>query len=339
MTSKVLKRISDPAFWRELIEIPEAQEVFSKEISMMVRSMIFSLPTSRETDALPDLRMMAGQIIAILENSSHVEFYNTILANDNLMRLFFEELFGGVVGAVYRGKLYHEKKIVHVANVIFCKLVELCTRLLQDHPKGENPCVLALLAKIIDRRVDYYKNTGRETLSTHPFGEQLKATPQHRVWVQETLQPGDIVDALRSTQGHKIWTRAIYTSSNINSTFCRVRYLPDGQDGYLHNKFLDIAPKDTHSGDFEWRAEIKEGDFVDVFTISKKWVLARVREVKREVVYIDAADSGGKLFSKKQREKIFGAGQKEEEVGKSGNEEEEISSDEDETVIRSIYRF
>jgi hypothetical protein len=233
-----------------------------------------------------------------MDGTNYLDFFETIYEDEDLMEIFFYDLFIGCTDAVFKGKLYHEKKIVQTADIIFAKLVELTTNLLKNHPKGESFYVLRLLGNLLDRRMEYYRNTGRESLSTFPFGEMLRTENSKKVWVEESLCEGIRIDCIRATNGKKIWTRGIYLGGS-SSSFTRVRYESDGTENYLSNRYNDLAPFGEKTKDFEWRNSIQKGDYIDVLTMSKSWVLARVKEVKKKKIFVPYRqdhNKGGGLF-------------------------------------------
>ena len=300
MKSRLMNQIANPEFWKSLNTEKKLQESFSNEVSITVKEISYCLPTARETEALPFLELLGDQLIDLLDQERYLAFFDEICKNENLIEIFFEDLFQGTVDAVYKGKLYHEKKIVQTADIIFLKLVELSTNLLKLHPKGENFYVLNLVGRILDRRMEYYRNTGREAIQSYPFGELLRPDKNKKVWVEESIQEGMPIDCVRVTNGKKMWGRGIYLGG-ANSSFCRVRYQPDGSDGYLTNKHQELAPYKSRSIDWNWRTQIKVGDYLDVFTLTKKWMLARVLKVKKKKEFIYYAREKGKtsaLFGK-----------------------------------------
>jgi hypothetical protein len=60
-----------------------------------------------------------------------------------------------------------------------------------------------------------------------------------------------------------------------------------------------LAPFGEKTKDFEWRNSIQKGDYIDVLTMSKSWVLARVKEVKKKKIFVPYRqdhNKGGGLF-------------------------------------------
>ena len=285
MSSRLLKEIANPEFWKTLKQDQKLKDSFSREVNHKVKDASYALPTARETEALPFLELLGDQLIDLLDGNNYLEFYDAIRSDEDLMEIFFYDLFIGTTDAVFKGKLYHEKKIVQTADIIFSKLVELGTNLLKFHKEGENFFVLRLLGNILDRRMEYYRNTGRETISNFPFGEMLRTENSKKVWVEESLVPGMRIDCIRGTTGKKLWTRGVYLGGSSTS-FTRVRYESDKTENYLSNRMNDLAPFGSRSTDYEWRNSIKEGDYVDVLTLSKVWVLGRVKKVQRKKIFI-----------------------------------------------------
>lgn len=326
MSSKLLKELANPNFWQSLRRDEKLRETFSREITQTVKDAGYALPTARETEALPFLELLGDKLIDLLDHTNYLDFYEAIHEDEELMEMFFYDLFMGATDAVFKGKLYHEKKIVQTADIIFSKLVEMTTNLLKNHPKGENFFVLRLLGNLLDRRMEYYRNTGRENLSSFPFGEMIRANNPKKVWVEESLYPGIRIDCIRGSNGKKIWTRGIYLGGS-SSSFTRVRYESDGNENYLSNRYNDLAPFGSRSTDHEWRSSIKEGDYVDVLTMSKMWMLARVKQVKRKKIFIYYKQDQSKTTG------LFGAGAKHNSVESEEIAIEDKSSQDEEEQI------
>lgn len=323
MSSRLLKELANPNFWQSLRTDEKLRESFSREITQTVKDASYALPTARETEALPFLELLGDQLIDLLDKTNYLNFFEVVHDDEELMEMFFYDLFMGATDAVFKGKLYHEKKIVQTADIIFSKLVELTTNLLRNHAKGENFFVLRLLGNLLDRRMEYYRNTGRENLSSYPFGEMIRANSSKKVWVEESLYPGIRIDCIRGSNGKKIWTRGIYLGGS-SSSFTRVRYESDGNENYLSNRYNDLAPFGSRSTDFEWRNSIKEGDYVDVVTMSKVWVLARVKEVRRKKIFIYYKQDQNKTSG------LFGAGNKQSSIDNEEIAIEDKSSQDEE---------
>lgn len=326
MSSRLLKEIANPNFWQSLRTDQKLRDSFSREVTQTVKDASYALPTARETEALPFLELLGDQLIDLLDKTNYLDFFEAIYDDEDLLEIFFYDLFMGATDAVFKGKLYHEKKIVQSADIIFSKLVELGTNLLRDHPHGENFFVLRLLGNLLDKRMEYYRNTGRENLASFPFGELVRANSKKKVWVEESLTQGIHVDCVRGSNGKKIWTRGIYLGGSSGS-FTRVRYVSDGNENYLSNRYNDLAPFGTRSTDFDWRNSIQEGDYVDVLTMSKVWVLARVKKVKRKKIFIHYSTDQSKTTG------LFGAG------SKPGLNEETSAADEkaSQTTAEQIF--
>jgi hypothetical protein len=293
MSSRLLKEIANPNFWESLKQDPKLKESFSREVNMTVKEAAYALPTARETEALPFMGLLGDQLIDLLDGNNFLNFYEAIYRDEDLMMIFFYDLFIGTTDAVFKGKLYHDKKIVQSADIIFSKLVELSTNLLKFHKEGENFYVLRLLGNLMDRRMEYYRNTGRETVSTFPFGEMLRTENSKKVWVEESLLPGMRIDCIRSTSGKKIWTRGVFLGGSSTS-FTRVRYESDASENYLSNKYNELAPRGTKTQDFQWRESLVKGDYVDVLTVSKVWVLGRITKVQKKKIFIKYAQDHSK---------------------------------------------
>lgn len=325
MTFRLLKEIANPDFWQSLLQDQKLRENFSREITQTVKDAGYALPTARETEALPFLELLGDQLIDLLDQSNYLEFFNVIHRDEELMELFFYELFKGTIDAVFKGKLYHEKKIVQTADIIFAKLVELCTNLLKQHEKGENFFVLRLLGNLLDRRMEYYRNTGRESLSSYPFGEKIRTSEAKKVWVEESLKGGMRIDCIRGTNGKKIWTRGVFLGGSSTS-FTRVRYESDGEENYLSDKYNDLAPLGTKTKDFEWRNSHKKGDYVDVLSMTKNWALGRIKEIKKKKVFIhykqDHSRSNG----------LFGAGNMKEDNDLENGIKDDTSDDDNDEI-------
>ena len=316
MSFRLLKEIVNPEFWHTLLQDEKLRENFSREINQTVKDASYALPTARETEALPFLELLGDRLIDLLDQDNYLNFFEVLHRQEELLELFFYDLFSGTVDAVFKGKLYHEKKIVQSADIIFSKLVELCTNLLKNHEKGQNVFVLRLLGNLLDKRMEYYRNTGRESLSSYPFGEKIRTLNDKKVWVEEFLKPGMRIDCVRGANGKKLWTRGVLLGGS--TSFTRVRYESDGEENFLNDKYNELAPLGSRSEDFVWRNSRQVGDYVDVYNMTKSWVLGRVKEVRKKKIFI--------YYTKEQNKtsRLFGAGlNKEDQI----DEESGITQD------------
>lgn len=321
MSNRLLREIVNPKFWHSLKMDSKLKDSFSREVNQTVKDAGYALPTARETEALPFLGLLGDQLSDLMERNNYLDFYDAVHQDEDLMEIFFYDLFIGTSDAVFKGKLYHDKKIVQSADIIFSKLVELGTNLLKFHPNGESHYVLRMLGNLLDRRMEYYRNTGRETLSSFPFGELLRTENAKKVWVEESLHEGMRIDCIRSTSGKKIWTRGIYLGGSSTS-FTRVRYESDGSENYLSNRYNELAPLETKSADFAWRNSIKKGDYIDVLPMTKNWVLARVTNVVKKKIFVKYRQESSKSSGLFGNENDQPAG-KEETLGMDSDENTE----------------
>jgi hypothetical protein len=287
MNINQFEQLSNLQFWKTLIDQEPFFDQFSKLVLHTVKETAFVLPTSKETAALPFLEILGDSLIDLLEQSKYLEIYQLIHPHRKIMVLVFIELFQGTVEAVFRGKLYNEKKIVQSADIIFIKLVELCSRLISSLPEAENEFVLSVLSTILDKQKDFYKNVGKESISTHPFGEPLFPSGDKKVWVEETLNEGMKVDCVRVKNGQKLWVRGLYLKGS-SPAFCKVRYEADGTEGFLNNKYMEVAPLGTFTEDESWRDQLKEGDYIDLYSLNNKWGLAQIEKVERVKLFISS---------------------------------------------------
>ena len=282
MTEFLIKEISNPHFWTVLIREKQYKQRLSIEINNTVREMAFALPTARESEVLPYLKIIGEQLAVFFKEQTFMEFFTEIVKEEEVTQMIFEDLFLGTVQALYKGKLYHNLKIVDAADVIFSRLVEGCTQLVICHAQGHDPYVLQLLSTLLDKNADYYKNTGRESMQAYPFGELLLADQQTKTWVDEELREHDLVDVAKSYSNLNIWSRG--KRMHCEGMLDKVRYSNDGSLGYLNRKYTELAPYKTRSLDFDWRQQLKEGEWVDLYTNDKEWTLGVILKVELEEI-------------------------------------------------------
>jgi ubiquitin C-terminal hydrolase len=233
------------------------------------------LPTVRESEALPELQLLA-RVAQVLARQALPAFHAALDTNPKLARLFYEDYLEGVAGDVIRARVYCNKEIVRVADEAFIALVAYCAQRLPH----ETPALFALLNTIIDKNADYYKSNGKEgNYLEWPFGEQLRPSESSVAWVAG-LKRGDAIDCMKSYGNRKCWSRAVYDGPD--GTLTRVRFLNESNFSYISNPEYEIAPVGSKSVDYEWREGLREGDQVDYFHYKSEWLLARVDSVAVE---------------------------------------------------------
>lgn len=228
-----------------------------------VQKIMLVLPTAREADALPELQHLLAVSRYLLEEEPTV---NALIAADETLRaIIVGELFEHVCRSIIKVRIYNNKEIVRVADQLFCNLVTWATRLIRHDFKE----ILELLNAIIDKSADYYKNNGKESSFSFPFGEQLHIDDAHRAWI-DGLAPGDSVDALKNYGGKRQWSRAVIISNE--HSLLKLRFSCDTYETYVQNRYFELARPGTRASDFEWRQALQPGDQVDYYNNRQDWV-------------------------------------------------------------------
>jgi hypothetical protein len=143
--------------------------------------------------------------------------------------------------------------------------MELCVDLYEQKlPLTKKyPKFAELLAIVFDAEAQYFKTNNQ-------MGEP-KAYPwiyygqvQHNAFL-ETLPIGSQLDAVKYDSSVKkaTWSRALL--KEVEEGFITVAYLNDCKNAErdIVSDSVDLAPLGTHSTDFEWRMQLKEGDLID----------------------------------------------------------------------------
>jgi ubiquitin carboxyl-terminal hydrolase 34 len=225
-------------------------ETFRLETIILVRKMSV-LPTAREAEALPELRLLRDVAENVKTNlRSHIGQHPTF------EKYLVEESFAAVAIAVIKTKLYKDKEIIRVADSMFVHLVAWAT--LEYH--ASKIYFLNLLNVIIDKSADYYKTNGKEQLYSYPFGEPREPDPKIVEFVNN-LREGMEVDCIRHSGGKRIWTRGKICGMEMN--FIKIRYIGEYGENYIQHKYFEIAPKGSRETDIEWREGLKPGDLID----------------------------------------------------------------------------
>lgn len=228
------------------------------------------LPTRKESEALPELRLLRDVAEGLaFRLAPHVHDH------ENFERFLAENVFGYVVQQIIKAKFYNDKEIVRVADAMFGYLVDWVGGLAGSGRLH----LLSLLNLIIDKDAEYYRSSAKETLTTQPFGEPRLANPKVIEFV-ESLAEGTKLDLLRSANGHKIWTRGVFIHKEHN--YLKVRFHGEANDSFVQNNYFEAAPLGKFSCDFEWRDQLKVGDFVDFDcgTSRTLWKLHVISEIK-----------------------------------------------------------
>jgi hypothetical protein len=249
-------------------------ERLSLEIKTIKRKMNV-LPTARETEALPEI-VLLRDFSKLLLTEQMAELREEWQSNEQIERLFIEELFDFTCSEIIKARIYNNKEIIKTADALFANLVAFATLQL---PR-QKPYFSSLLNTILDKSADYYKTNGKEnTLYNFPFGEPIEVDEEIKKWV-DGLQPGTKVDCLKNYANKKNWSRAVIETKD--ATFIRVRYMNDLQDSYIQNRYFEIAPLGTRETDFEWRENLKIGDLVDYYHFRYDWGLYKVVNIFAE---------------------------------------------------------
>lgn len=273
MSYRILEQImSDGSL--ECLGAESSVDALVSEIRNIRKKMVV-LPTARESEALPELVLMR-EFSRILFTDKAVSLRAQWQANENLEKLFFEDLFEPVAIDVIKARIYTNKEIIRTVDVLFSNLVAFATTQLSR----QKPYFNSLINTIIDKSMEYYKTNGKEAvIHSYPFGEPLEPDPEIKKWV-DSLQTGTLVDCLKTYAGKKNWSRAYI--ENRDNMYLKVRFVGDVQEQYIHHRYYEIAPLGTRETDFIWREEVKVGDLVDYYNFKYDWALYRVTKVIEE---------------------------------------------------------
>lgn len=264
LTEDCLKALKNPQQLNLLIKN------LQNDIRQMRRSMS-ALPTSKEMDSLPHLKVLNTLTSQISLNKKHP--FNTLIKNNQIINeMVIRDLFTFISHSVIKTRIYNNKEIVKIADELFMKLVKWGSMNLYM----KNVYSLEMLNVIINSSAEYYKTNGKESAHLYPFGEKLEMSEEHTQWVDE-LENGDRVDCLNSASNKKCWAVAEIINKDWNSV--KVRYVNNNKESYIYNKYFEFMKVGTRKEYYDWRMELKVGDNVDFYSYKENWKGFVVKEV------------------------------------------------------------
>jgi ubiquitin C-terminal hydrolase len=248
--------------------------------SRAIKKKMSLLPTARELEALPELKLLE-ELSAVLLSDAFRKAEAQLAASDKIERAIFDDVFGAVCNDFFKTRIYTNPALVTTGVQIATNLVEFCTARLD----ACRPLIFGLLNNILDKNQEFYKNNGREAnVANWAFGE-LSQVDQSNAKFVDSLKKGDLIDCVRTISNKQLWTRAVFDSHD--GTYTRVRFLGEGSYAYIINPDFDIRPFGTKSIDYDWREGLNVGDFVDYYNYKTGWVLAKVEHAYSEETVVN----------------------------------------------------
>ena len=350
---------------QNVTELLKNKDFYQKAISNLqseitkIRRAMLALPTSKEKEALPYLKVLNELSKNIIKKNHPLN--TQIFSYPVLKELIIKELFIYVSKEVIKTRVYNDKEIIRVADSIFMNLIKWSTFLItknsfknkkqkKKEKKNKNKkkediideedklFLIELLNCIININAEYYKTNGIESIHLFPFGEELEVTEEHRNWV-DNLEKGEKVDFLNSMSNKKSWAIGEIMDKDWNSI--KIRCLNDTHNCYITNKYFEILPLKKKKDTYLWRYDIKKGDKVDFFDFRRNWKSYNVVEIIEED---NEHDENMKLLKileinnesdEKKQFKINILSPKVAKFGKYSNKNQECDDNEDEIYLQS----
>merc|ERR1711976_745171 len=223
-----------------------------------MRMAMSALPTSREKEALPHLKVLNTLIESMTDNLNY-ELNKLIFKDDKLKELLVKNLFIYVSKEIIKTRVYNDKEIIRVADMIFMKLVKWSTKLIEK----EDIMIIELLNSIININAEYYQKNGLESCHLFPVGIKLEPSNNHKNWI-DNLNINTKVDFLYSCSNKKSWTPGFIVDKDWNSFKIRCAF-DENNNNYITNKYFEILPSGTKKDEYNWRFNLKVGDYVDYY--------------------------------------------------------------------------